>query len=68
MADVARSSLFDNADRTLDGELATLLLEWRADGLTLADITWELRTREVTVSHETVRAWINRVTPTGDAA
>jgi hypothetical protein len=58
MAPVARSSLFDLADQNLSGELESLLREWRTDGLTFADIAHQLRTEhEITVTHETVRAW-----------
>lgn len=62
MPDVAKSSLYELADRVLDGQLIALLTEWRANGLTFADIAHELRTEhEITVTHETVRAWCIRL-------
>ena len=51
------SSLLVMADRALDGNLETLLNEWRTEGISYAEMSGRLRDRAVTVSYETVRAW-----------
>lgn len=46
------------ADRLLDGELATILAEKRANGVTFDDIArWLADEHNIGVSRETVRRW-----------
>lgn len=53
------SRTFDLVDQLLDGTLAARLREWRADGLSLREITTRLDADHgVYISHETIRAWL----------
>lgn len=53
-----RNSTFPLHDRALDGKLEGLLRGWRAEGLSLEEITFRLRTEHgTTVSVATVHRW-----------
>ncbi len=49
------------ADVLLDGKLDPILKGWKAEGLTVDQITRELHDRDIEVSRETVRRWVNEV-------
>lgn len=58
---------FALVDRIFDGNLAEQFKTWRTAGLTVAEITFRLRTEhDITVSHSTVWRWMRRIE--GDAA
>lgn len=45
-------------DRLLDGKLDAILGEWKADGLSFAEMSYRLRSEhDITVSGETIRQW-----------
>ncbi len=56
-----RSGLRMWADVLLDGQLDPTLKGWKAEGLTVDQITRELHDRDIEVSRETVRRWVNEV-------
>jgi hypothetical protein len=47
------------ADALLKGGLDALLLQFRADGLTIDQMTRELHDRDIEVSRESVRKWLS---------
>ena len=54
-----RTSTFPLYDRLCDGQLAQILSDLTAEGLSQEEITWRLRERhDVHVSKSTVRRWI----------
>lgn len=55
---MARTSTLDLYDRLLDGELRQLLLTWRAEALSLDEMAYRLRDRQVTASRSTVGRWL----------
>lgn len=56
---MARSSTYPLVDRILDGRLADLLTDWRAEGVTLQDIAYRLRSEhDIKVSIATVKRWV----------
>ncbi|HKY14800.1 MAG TPA: hypothetical protein VJM33_07720 [Microthrixaceae bacterium] len=55
---MAGTSLYDLADRVLDGRLAEQILERRQNGESYQGLTrWLLLEHDITVSIETVRKW-----------
>lgn len=65
---MSRHSSFELYDRILGGTLTSLLLAWRADGVTLDEQSLQLRDHGVTVSRETVRRWQAAVAAPDEAA
>lgn len=61
---MARSSTFDLFDRILEGKLPSLLEQWRADGVSVTDMSFKLREYDVKVAPETVRRWLKRMDDT----
>ena len=47
------------ADKLLAGNLAGVLGGYISEGMSLDQITFELRSHDVIVSRETVRRWVN---------
>lgn len=57
---MGRSSTHPLVNRILDGQLDDLLTAWRAEGLSLLEITFRLRQdHDVRVSVATVQRWVN---------
>lgn len=55
---VTRTSSFPAWDRVLDGKLAAMLADWRAEEVPFAEIAHRLRVdHSIRVSAETVRRW-----------
>lgn len=61
MPNPPRSVAYLEADQAAGGDLADLLRNWRAEGLSYAAIRDELRDRGAKVSDEAVRAWCLRL-------
>ena len=61
MSDMARTSTFLLYDRILDGGLQARLLEWREEGVSVTDMAYRLRDKDVKVAPETVRRWLHRI-------
>jgi transposase-like protein len=61
MSDMARTSTIHLSDRILDGGLQALLLGWREEGVSVTDMAFRLRERDVKVAPETVRRWLHRI-------
>ena len=56
---MARTSTYPLVDRALGGTLDTLLKEWREEGLSLADISYRLRSdHDIKVSANTIGRWL----------
>lgn len=54
-----RTSTYTAWDRALGGELSAILSTYRADGLSLDDITYKLRSvHDIKVSKSTVARWV----------
>lgn len=63
---MARNPTFPLYDSALGGELIPLLSEWKAEGISLQEMTWRLRERLVPlglspVSPDTVRRWLRQL-------
>lgn len=56
-----RPNAYDLYDRILDGRLASILTELRAEGLSIVEVTFRLRAMDVHVSTDTVARWLRRV-------
>lgn len=52
-----QGTIYPLADKALDGSLATVLRDGRAEGRSYYDLRDQLRALGVPVSHETVRRW-----------
>lgn len=55
---MARQSTFPLYDRILGGQLREILTTWQAEGVSLAEMSFRLRERDVHVAAETVRRWL----------
>ncbi len=64
---MARQPTFPLYDRLLDGQLGSLLLGWRAEGVPITEMTFRLRERDVRVAPETVRRWLRQLDQAGVA-
>ena len=53
--------MFETADLVLEGGVRAFLTERRAMRVSYRDIAEELRTHNIVVTYETVRAWVKRV-------
>lgn len=58
---MARTSTLDLYDRLLDGQVRPLLKQWRAEGLSLDEMAYRLRDRQVTASRSTIGRWLHRI-------
>lgn len=56
---MAGSSTFPLVDRILEGRLADILTNWRAEGATFQDVAYRLRAEhDIKVSIATVQRWV----------
>lgn len=66
---MGRSSTYPLVDRILDGRLAEHLTAWKAEGLSLVDITFRLRSdHDIRVSVATVQRWLANLEETEAAS
>lgn len=66
---MGRHSLLSIYDSLSDGEFSRTLLAWRAEGMSVPEITWKLRTdKQVFVDPKTVSRWLKSLDTAGDAA
>lgn len=58
---MAAKPTFPLHDRQLDGQLAAMLRQWRADGLSFRAIADRLASSGVDVTAETARRWVRHL-------
>lgn len=67
---MARQNSYELYDRILGGQLSDLIAGWRGEGLSLEDIAYQLRDRDIHTSANTVGRWIKEqcIVPKAPAA
>lgn len=59
---MGRTRTFPLYDRILNGQLASTLHAWKAEGLSIEEITWRLREEhDIRVSIATVHRWFAQI-------
>ncbi len=53
-------NVIDNWDQARDGEVSEQIHAWRAEGLSVDEITFRLRQMGMQLTPKTLRRWLNR--------